>query len=158
MTWNTLVHVSTGQLGTATFFNNWIDDTNLLKTNIADDGRWNGEVQRFYDNVGTISAASSITIDVSTANAFIINLSATAITSITISGWTASKAQPVIVKVKQDGTGSRSISGWPAAMKGDGSTTTPVIATAANHWTTISMYSDDGGTTIQWNYFQADSH
>jgi heme-binding NEAT domain protein len=156
MSFTTYSTAVAGTVLAAAFWNQQVrDNGNILKTSIADDGRVNGEVVRFYDNITTIAAAASITIDVSGSNAFVINLSATAITGITISGWTASKAQPIIVKVKQDGTGSRSISGWPAAMKGDNGTTTPTITTTASHWTTLTLYSDDGGTTIQWNYFQA---
>src|SRR4051812_43571260 len=117
MSFTTYSTAVAGTVLAAAFWNQQVrDNGNILKTSIADDGRINGEVVRFYDNVPTIVAAASITIDLSTANWFLITLGAN-ITGITISNWTASKGVPVMLEFKQDGTGGRTVAGWPAAVK-----------------------------------------
>jgi len=122
------------------------DNLGILKTSIADDGRVSGELKTFREAITTLTiAAGAITLDLSLSNTFKCTLDAN-ITSITVSNWTASKSTPVTLRLTQDGSGGRTVA-LPAGWKWSYGTATTITATLSKT-DLISLYSDDGGTTI----------
>lgn len=136
-----------GSILTAAFWNQQVRDNGLvLKTSIANDGRINGEIQRNYQEINTVTISSGVvTYDVSQFNNFKTSLTAN-ITTFTVTGWTANKAQTVVIRLGQDGTGGRTVAlpaGWLWT-----SNAPPTVTATANKTTILVLYSDDGGTAI----------
>lgn len=146
MAYTILPHVSTGDLATAALHNALLDNQLVLKTSINDDGRLDGEIKTFREEIVTLAIAIGvIAVDLSLGNNFKVSLIAN-ITSIVVSNWTASKAATIALKLTQDGTGSRTVV-FPAGWKwANGSA--PTVTATANKTDIIILFSDDGGTTI----------
>ena len=146
MSYTVLSHVATGDLATAALQNLLIDNLAVLKTSIVDDGRINGELKNFREEITTLTVTgNAITLDLSVSNAFKCSLMAN-ITTLTVSNWAASKATPVTLRLTQDGTGGRTVA-LPAGWKWAGGTV-PVITPTLSKTDVIVLWSDDGGTTI----------
>lgn len=136
-----------GSILTAAQLNQQLRDNGLiLKTSIADDGRISGEIKYHRQDPSTVSiSAGTASYDVSLFNSFKTTLNAN-ITTFTVTGWTASKAQTVVIKLTQDGTGSRTVA-FPAGWKWAGGSA-PTMTATANKTDIVTLYSDDGGSTI----------
>ena len=147
MAWTLPSVRATADLITAAIWNTDLkDNLILLKTSIADDGRVSGELKNFREAITTLTiAAGAITLDLSLSNTFKVTLDAN-ITSITVSNWTASKSTPVTLRLTQDGTGGRTVA-LPAGWKWSYGTA-PTITATLSKTDLVSLYSDDGGTTI----------
>jgi hypothetical protein len=90
-------------------------------------------------------SANAITINCANGDYFTLSMTAN-VTSVTVSNAPASgKAQTVMVEIKQDATGSRTIS-WPASFKWTGGTA-GVLSTAANKVDVLAITTFDQGTT-----------
>lgn len=100
---------------------------------------------------GSISSGA-ITFDFETANSYKVTLSEN-ITSITISNPppTGHVGQMRIVFL-QDGTGSWTVGGWPAAVKWPGGTAPTVTTTATTGRTKVILETDDAGTLYEGNF------
>ena len=106
----------------------------------------NSKIERYREDVtaSTISSTSH-TLDLSTANIFELTMNSS-ITSLTISNPPSSgEAFSFTVIVKQDATGSRTIS-WPASVKFPNGST-PTLTTTANKVDILNFITTDGGTT-----------
>jgi hypothetical protein len=146
MSYTVLPHVATGDLATAALHNALLDDLLILKTSVLDDGRLYGELRNFREEIGTLTISSgTITLDLSTSNNFKVSLTAN-VTTITVSNWTASKAASVVLRLTQDGTGSRTVA-FPSGWKWPGGSA-PTMTATANKTDIVILWSDDGGTTI----------
>jgi hypothetical protein len=149
MSYTILSHVATGDLATAALHNTLLDDIAIIKTWIADDGRWSGEVAKFNSDVGTLTAAANaVTLDLSVRNNFkhtlTANLSATP--GIVVTNWVASKATYVTLRLTQDGSGGHTVN-FPSGWKWS-SGSAPTVTATLNKTDVLVLYSDDGGTTI----------
>jgi len=147
MAWTTPTSRSTGNLITASIWNtDLVDNLNILKTSIANDGRLSGEIKNFREEITTVTiSAGTATFDLSLSNTFKCSLTAN-ITTFTVSNWTASKTATVSIRLTQDATGSRTVA-LPAGWRWAGGTA-PTITGTANKADILILYSDDGGTTI----------
>ena len=106
----------------------------------------NSKIERYREDVtaSTISSTSH-TLDLATANIFELTMNSS-ITSLTISNPPSSgEAYSFTVIVKQDGTGSRTIS-WPASVKFPNAST-PTLTTTPNKVDILNFITTDGGTT-----------
>lgn len=119
----------------------------LVDSTMSATGGLTGRIKGFNEDVSTLTiSAGAITLDLATpANNFKVTLNAN-ITSITVSNWTAAKSQTVVLRLTQDGTGGRTVT-LPAGWKWDGGTA-PTVTATLNKTTIVTLYSDDGGTTI----------
>lgn len=155
MSYVLLAYVATGDLATAALQNQLIDNLAILKTSIANDGRLSGELLAFREEVTTVAvAAGVVALNLALSNNFKTSITAN-ITSITLSGWTASKVTPVVLRLTQDGTG-----GWTVALPAGwkwASAAVPTVTLTANKTTIIVLYSDDGGTTIFASLYTANA-
>jgi hypothetical protein len=123
------------------------DNGNIIKTSIADDGRLNGEIQRFDLDNGTVAVPSgggAITLNLALRNTFYVTLTDN-VTSITVSNWTASKAKQVTIRFFQS-VGSKTVA-FPSGWHWDGGAPLTVIPTI-NKSTIVVLYTDNGGTDI----------
>jgi hypothetical protein len=148
MPWTSPPTYSTGQLVTAATANaQWRDNLNLLATSIETaTGRLSGEIKNHREDLGTLTiAANAITLDLSLRNAFYVQLTAN-ITSITVSNWVNAKQHLAALRLQQDGTGGRTVT-FPAGWKWDGGTAL-AVPSGANKTCIVTLYSDDGGTSI----------
>lgn len=92
-----------------------------------------------------VAAASTTTLDTRLGNFWEISMG-TNISTLTISNVPAAgKVYALILKIKQDNTGSRSIT-WPAAVKWPANVP-PVLTSTANKYDIIVLWTTDGGTT-----------
>ena len=66
-------------------------------------------------------------------------------TALTITGATSGEAQPVTFILRQDSTGGRAIT-WPSGTRWPGATA-PVIPTAANSRSIVTLLSINGGAS-----------
>lgn len=99
------------------------------------------------NNTPTISAGA-VTFDLALSNNFAVTLTEN-ITAITISNPPASgKWGTISIEFTQDGTGGRTVGGWPSSAKWPAGTA-PTITAAANAVDVISGYTRDGGTTYR---------
>jgi hypothetical protein len=90
-------------------------------------------------------SSNAITINCANGDYFTLSMTAN-VTSVTVSNAPASgKAQTVMVEIKQDATGSRTIS-WPASFKWT-SGTAGVLSTGANKVDVLAITTFDQGTT-----------
>jgi hypothetical protein len=89
------------------------------------------------------SATGAVTLNLTNGNVFSLTL--TGNVTLTFSGASAGKACSFAVYLKQDSTGSRTIT-WPSGVKWSGAVA-PVLSTAANALDVVVFESLDGGTT-----------
>jgi len=101
----------------------------------------------------TISSGA-ITFDLAVSNSFDVSLTEN-ITAITISNppATSNRGSVTIVFV-QDGTGSRTVAGWPAAVKWPGGTAPTITTTLTTGTDMITLTTHDAGTTWLGNFSQ----
>ncbi|TAH34279.1 hypothetical protein EYC59_03100 [Candidatus Saccharibacteria bacterium] len=78
------------------------------------------------------------------ANGNVFNLTLTGNVTFTFSGATSGKACAMSIYLKQDATGSRTVT-WPAAAKWSGGA--PTLSTAANATDIVVFETLNGGTT-----------
>ena len=156
MAWTIPTARTTGELITASIWNTDLkDNLLLLKTSIADDGRVNGEIRAYRENVVSAGiVAGVVTIDVSAAAVYTVSVTAP-ITTLSVIGWTASKAATVTIRLTQDATGGRAVT-LPSAWRWAGGIAPP-ITTTANKTDILVLYSDDGGATIYPSLFTANA-
>jgi len=101
----------------------------------------------------TISAGA-ITFDCANGNSFNVSLTAN-ITSITLSNPPATGSYgEIVIEFKQDATGSRTVTGWPASVKWPGGTAPTITTTATTGTDYITLRTHDGGTTWYGDYSQ----
>ena len=104
-----------------------------------------------HNNVSSSSGA--VTFDCETGNSFDITLTED-VTSITLSNPPASgNYGEIVIEFVQDGTGGRTVSGWPASVKWPGGTA-PTITSDANAVDKVVLSTRDGGTTWLGDYSQ----
>ena len=97
------------------------------------------------------SSSGAITFDIENGNAFEVTLTEN-ITSITLSNPSATgKYCEIIIKFKQDVTGSRTLAGWAAGVKWPGSTA-PVLSTTGSSVDIITLKTWDAGTLWYGDY------
>lgn len=100
----------------------------------------------------TISSGA-VTFDCANGNSFNVSLTEN-ITSITLSNPPASgNYGEIVIEFKQDATGSRTVSGWPASVKWAGGSA-PTITSAANSIDKVVLSTRDGGATWLGDYSQ----
>lgn len=98
--------------------------------------------------------AGAVTWDLSDGNVAYLSLTEN-VTSITISGWRASPVcSGALLIVQQDGTGGRTVGGWPAAVAWLGGSA-PTVTPDAYAVDTISFLTIDGGAHVIGNFGQA---
>lgn len=90
-------------------------------------------------------AAGTLTADFAEGSIQHVTLTGN-VSTVTLSGFVAGKWSGALLFIKQDGTGSRTVT-WPAAVKWP-EATAPVLSTAAGAIDVVSLTSFDGGTTI----------
>ena len=96
------------------------------------------------ETVNTIaSSGSSLTINLSSGNMAAVTLTANC--AITLSGATNGKACSLTLILKQDATGSRTVT-WPVSVKWSGATA-PTLTTTAAKADFVSLLTVDGGAT-----------
>lgn len=88
----------------------------------------------FDPRVNTLTFAASITLDASTADTFFITLTNN-VTGITIKN--AANGRRFTIVFLQDGTGGRTVAGWPADILLSGASFT--VTTNANRYSSISF-------------------
>lgn len=147
MSFTTYATAIAGSILTAAFWNQQIrDNGNVIVTSIeTSTGRLSGELKNFREEVTTVTFSATPTFDCSLSNAFKITLTNN-VTSISVTNLTASKATPVTIHFIQDGTGGRTVA-IPAGWKSTNGIAVSV-ATGANKHTILTLYTDDGGTTV----------
>lgn len=101
------------------------------------------------DDVNVLSIASGVVnIDCSMGNYFTLSLTAN-VTSITFSNLPASgKAQSIAIRIRQDGTGGRTVA-LPSSFKATGGSDT-AVQSSANAYTMLTISTFDQGT--RWEY------
>lgn len=140
-----------GSIATATdaALNNPATNNILVYSNL---GKWSNQAM-----VGTVALANgggqetvvtnatatgATTLDLANGNVF--NLTLTGNVTFTFSGATSGKACAMSIYLKQDATGSRTVT-WPAAAKWSGGA--PTLSTAANATDIVVFETLNGGTT-----------
>lgn len=120
----------------------------LTATKITTDGEV-AFFKSYTENSIAVTAAATTTIDCSLGNVFAVAMNAS-ITTLTINNVPASgRVYNMTLKLKQDGTGSRSVT-WPASVKWAGGAA-PTLTSGANKVDYITLYTDDGGAN--WHGF-----
>ena len=100
------------------------------------------------------SSSGAITFDCANGNAFQVTLTEN-ITGVTLSNPPASGLYgEIIIKFVQDGTGSRTVGGWPGAVKWPGGTAPTITTTATTGTDLVTLKTWDGGTTWYGDYSQ----
>lgn len=98
-------------------------------------------------------SSGAVTFDIENSNVFQVTLSEN-VTAITISNPSATGNYCEIgIRLVQDGTGSRTVAGWPASVKWPGGSS-PTITTAANSVDWIYLRTVDAGTTWDGDFSQ----
>lgn len=95
------------------------------------------------ETVSTQNATGNFAIDLANGNVF--NLTLTGNVTLSVTGATSGKACSFTLYLKQDGTGSRTVT-WPTGRRWAGGTA-PTLSTAANAVDIVVFESLDGGTT-----------
>ncbi|MCB1833074.1 MAG: hypothetical protein KDH19_06500 [Geminicoccaceae bacterium] len=86
-----------------------------------------------------------LTVDAAPGSIQHVTLAAN-VTGVTFAGFVAGTCCAVVLYIKQDGTGGRTIA-WPASVKWSGGTA-PVLSTGAAKTDVVMLTSLDGGTTV----------
>lgn len=103
-----------------------------------------------FEGVNVVAdAGAAETLDVSAYTVHDLTLTTTC--ALTLSGASETQADSMTVMLRQDGTGSRTVT-WPGSVEWPGSIA-PVLATAANEVDVITLFTLDGGTV--WYGFHA---
>lgn len=89
------------------------------------------------------ASTSSVTVNLSNGNVQVLTLAAN--TTITLSGATNGVACSLSLYIKQDSTGSRTLT-WPSSVKWPGAAA-PVLSTGANKVDLVVLETLDGGST-----------
>ena len=98
----------------------------------------------YSEALNTVSASGSTeTIDAASASVHDVTLTANC--TITLTGSTASRAFSITLLLRQDGTGSRTVT-WPGSVTWAAGSA-PTLATAAGSIDTIVLVTVNGGTT-----------
>jgi hypothetical protein len=99
----------------------------------------------YTETSAAVTAAASTTINCATSNNFAVDMAAS-ITSLSFSNVPAAgRVYNMTLVLKQDATGSRTIT-WPAAVKW-ASGTAPTLTTTAGKFDILTLMTNDGGTT-----------
>jgi len=105
----------------------------------------------YTETQGTVTAASTTTIDCSVANNFTVSLAAS-ITTLSFTNVPSSgRNYSVSLFLRQDATGGKTVT-WPGTVRWPGGSA-PVLTSTANKTDVISLVTYDGGTT--WLAFVA---
>lgn len=97
------------------------------------------------------SSSGAITFDIENGNAFEVTLTEN-ITSITLSNPSATgKYCEILIKFKQDVTGSRTLAGWAAGVKWPGGSA-PVLSTTGSSVDIVTLKTWDAGTLWYGDY------
>lgn len=100
---------------------------------------------RLTEKATSVNSATTLALDCSLGNVFDISMISN-ITTLSFSNVPASgKAYAIVLKVKQDATGNRSVT-WPASVKWPNGTA-PTLTATANKYDVIVLFTLDGGTT-----------
>ena len=160
-----LVEADISDLGTYLTATNIVDDTTPQLGGALDangqvinmgDSAINRPVLTDYGITSTspASTAGAVTFDCANGNAFQHTLDEN-VTSITLSNPPASGTYgEIIIKFIQDGTGSRTVAGWPAAVKWPSGTAPTITTTATTGVDIVTLKTWDAGTTWYGNYSQ----
>lgn len=97
-----------------------------------------------YDPLSTV-AASGAASSTSVASAGVLDITLTSNCSISLSGAVTGQSWGITMILRQDATGSRTVS-WPSGTKWAAGAA-PTLSTAANSIDIVSMFSVDGGST-----------
>ncbi|MCH2038698.1 MAG: DUF2793 domain-containing protein [Rickettsiales bacterium] len=134
-----------------TFYQAWVVNKDNGETEFKKDISTTGafkhsEIRDYSETIATNSSATgAVTIDYNDGNICELTLTGN-ITSLTINNPPATaKAGNMTLILKQDATGSRTVS-WPAALKWVGGVE-PTLSTAANAIDIISLTTTDAGST-----------
>lgn len=105
------------------------------------------------ERVNALSIATGVvTIDLSLGNYFTLNLTAN-VTSIVFTNPPASgRAQTIFIRITQDATGGRTMSGWPASVKWFGGAYTPT--STANGIDNLTITTVNQGTNYEGTYLK----
>ena len=104
------------------------------------------EIRDFAETTATPSVSGgSLTLDLQTANVFVVTLTENVSTLALSNAPPSTKAGSVTLVLKQDATGNRTLS-WPASVKWSGGNPR-VVSTAANAVDVFAFFTTDGGTT-----------
>lgn len=96
----------------------------------------------------TVSSSSgTLTLDLAQTKAFEITLTENITTVALLNPVPSGTFGEYVIKFVQDGTGSRTVTGWPAAVKWPGGTAPTITTTATTGTDTIRLRTWDGGTT-----------
>lgn len=107
----------------------------------------------YTHNTVAISSGAVI-FDCSTGNSFDVSLTEN-ITSITLSNPPATGTKGIIeITFVQDGTGSRTVAGWPASVEWTSGSAPTITTTATTGTDDITLRTHDGGTSWRGNYSQ----
>ena len=109
------------------------------------------QIQRFAESKGNVGLTSgTLTLDfngTNKGNHFAVTLTED-VTTVTFSNIPSSGVVPFTIELTQDGTGGRTVGGWPGGAKWPGGSA-PTITSAAGAVDVISGYTPDGGTTYR---------
>ncbi len=94
------------------------------------------------ETVSTANATGATTLNLNNGNVF--NLTLTGNATFTVSNATSGRACSFTIYLKQDATGSRTVT-WPSGTKWSGGA--PTLSTAANAVDIVVLESLDGGTS-----------
>jgi len=120
-----------------------IDNTFIEWTEAS--GDLTGKVTRVEEEVDTTaSSGASLALNLSSGSVFIVTLDDNCTLSFTS---VPSTAFGFTVELRQDGTGSRTVS-WPAAVTWAGGTA-PTLSTGASAVDVVTLFTPDGGTTYR---------
>lgn len=119
-----------------------------FKQDVSVVGVINGAELTNYSETKATNATASGSVSVDFANGNVHELTLTGnITTLTLSNPPASgESGNLTLILKQDATGSRTVT-WPAAVKWVNGGTAPTLSTAASSVDMVSMFTVDGGTT-----------
>jgi hypothetical protein len=97
-----------------------------------------------YDQLSTVPASGAASSS-SVASTGVLDITLTSNFSLSLSGAVAGQSWGITVILRQDATGSRTVS-WPSGTKWAGGAA-PTLSTAANAVDIVSLFSVDGGAT-----------
>jgi len=100
------------------------------------------------------SSSGALTLDIENGNSFEVTLTEN-VTGVTLSNPSPSGDYcEIIIKFKQDSTGSWTVGGWPAAVKWPGGAAPTITTTATTGVDIVALKTWDAGTTWYGDYSQ----
>ena len=128
--------------------------TNITQNVSYNDSELRSPCLRDYSvhNSVVTSQSGSIAFDYETGNTFQVTLTEN-ITAITFNNVPTDCYGEFLIKFTQDGTGSRTVGGWPSGVKWPGGTA-PTITTTATTGVDIVALKTFDGTTFYGDYSQ----